>query len=68
MTGAVTLPVVALAAVVLMAVGPVGATPVAVVLLVLCGVARALVPPSEASTPVEGPGSGVGDEPGPLRP
>jgi hypothetical protein len=56
------LAVVVLVAVVLLSVGPVSTAPLAGVVLGLCAITGG------ASTPSVGRGSGVRDEPGPLRP
>ncbi len=56
------LAVVALVGVVVLTLGPAAMAPLAAVVLALCSIAGG------ASAPAAGRGSGVGDEPGPLRP
>lgn len=70
----VVLGVVAVVAVLLLDLGPATVGPLAQVLLVLCAIAAGIVPAAADVPPGEAPSaggssaSGVGDEPGPLRP
>lgn len=60
------LAVVAFVAVLVLSLGPVVLVPLAAVLLVLCAVTAGALPREPGAPPT--PSSGVGDEPGPLRP